>query len=186
MNIKRKLQHIIQLPLIIAIVFLMAYANHALAESTFNEYQVKAAYLYNFAKFIEWPEGSFKDSSSPIKICILGSDPFGRFLDDLRHKSVGTRKLEIQRVQQIDQVKGCHILFVSAAEKENLSVILRAVQTKSILTVGETKGFTRAGGIIHLVTSGDKVGFEINRDAADRSGLKLSSQLLKLATIVRE
>jgi hypothetical protein len=172
--------------LIITIIFLTTFVQHAWAESFFNEYQVKAAYLYNFAKFVEWPESSFRDSSSPIKICVLGRDPFGKSLDDLRHKSVGNRKLEIERFQQTDQAKACHVLFVSEAEKENLSAILRAVQKKSILTIGETKGFTGAGGIINLVKTGDKVSFEINRDAADRSGLKISSQLLKLATIVKE
>jgi hypothetical protein len=186
MNIKRKLQHIILLPLIIAIVFLTAYVNYANAQSTFNEYQVKAAYLFNFAKFVEWPATSFHDASSPIRVCIVGSDPFGKSLDELKNKSVGNRKLEIERLKQADQAKACHVLFVSEAEKESQSAILRAVHKKSILTVGETKGFIRAGGIINLIKTGDKVSFEINRDAADRSGLKISSQLLKLATIVKE
>jgi hypothetical protein len=181
-----KMPRMILTQLIIALIFLTTFVQYARAESLFNEYQVKAAYLYNFAKFVEWPEGSFHDSLSPIKICVLGVDPFGKSLDDLRHKSVGNRKLDIARLQQSDQAKACHVLFVSEAEKENMSAILRAVQKKSILTVGETKGFIRAGGIINLIRTGDKVNFEINRDAADRSGLKISSQLLKLATIVKE
>jgi hypothetical protein len=181
-----KIPHVVSVQMIIAIIFLTAFVRHAWAENHFQEYQVKAAYLYNFAKFVEWPEGSFRDSSSPIKICVLGSDPFGKSLDDLGSKSVGNRKLEIERLQQADRTKACHILFISAVEKESPSAILRAVQKKSILTVGETKGFTKAGGIINLVKTGDKVSFEINRDAAERSGLKISSQLLKLAIIVKE
>ena len=156
------------------------------AESQFEEYQVKAAFLYNFAKFVEWPSGTFHDSTSPTKICVLGKDPFGEALDSLRNKNIGSRKLIIERLRRGDSLDKCQLLFISDSEKNNLPEILRGVKKSPILTVGDMKGFVQSGGIINFISKGGQVSFEINVDAAERSTLKVSSQLLQVANIFRE
>jgi hypothetical protein len=162
------------------------FVQPAQAERQFEEYQVKAAFLYNFAKFVEWPTGTFNDSSSPIKICVLGKDPFGEALNSLRTKNIGPRKLIIERLRRGDSPQKCHILFISDSEKNNLPEILKSVKKWSVLTVGDMKGFVHSGGIINFISNGSQVSFEINVDAAERSKLKVSSQLLQVANIYRE
>jgi len=151
-----------------------------------QEYQIKAAFLYNFAKFIEWPAAAFKDAQSPLTLCILGKDPFGDALDSLRDKTIEGRKLVIRRVSKIEEADKCHILFVSASEKDTLSHILKATRSWNILTVGDTKGFAESGVMINLITTDDKVGFEINVDAAKHASLGISSKLLKLGKIIKQ
>jgi hypothetical protein len=151
-----------------------------------QEYQIKAAFLYNFAKFVEWPAVAFRDAQSPLLVCVLGKDPFGEALDSLRDKTVEGRKIQVRRIARIEDAEGCHILFVSSSEREDLSRILKAVWGKSILTVGDMKGFTQAGGIINLTMTEGKISFEINTAAAERASLKISSKLLKLGRVVRE
>jgi hypothetical protein len=148
------------------------------------EYLIKAAFLFNFAKFVEWPADAFKDDLSPINLCILGIDPFGPALDILKDKKVKGRPLRIKRVHKVDDIEACHILFISASEKENLKQILYALRNLSTLTVSEIEGFAQMGGIINFIIVNKKVHFEINTDAAEQSRLKISSQLLKLAKIV--
>jgi hypothetical protein len=162
------------------------FLSQAHAESQFEGYQVKAAFLYNFAKFVEWPAGTFHDSASPVKICVLGKDPFGETLDSLRSKNVGSRKLIIERLRRGDSLEKCQILFISDSEKNNLSEILKGIKKWPVLTIGEMRGFVQSGGIINFISKGNQVSFEINIDAADRSKLKISSQLLQVANIFRE
>jgi len=148
------------------------------------EYLIKAAYLYNFTKFVEWPPEAFKDNLSPINLYILGADPFGVTLDSIKNRMVQGRRLNIKHVNHIEEISGCHILFISASEKENLRSILRALKNSTILTVSEIERFGQRGGIINFILVENKIHFEINPDAAQQSGLKISSQLLKLAKIV--
>jgi hypothetical protein len=145
---------------------------------------LKAAYLYNFTKFVEWPPEAFKDNLSPINLYILGADPFGVTLDSIKNRMVQGRRLNIKHVNHIEEISGCHILFISASEKENLRSILRALKNSTILTVSEIERFGQRGGIINFILVENKIHFEINPDAAQQSGLKISSQLLKLAKIV--
>jgi hypothetical protein len=158
----------------------------AQAEGQFEEYQVKSAFLYNFVKFVEWPSETFRDSDSPIKICVLGKDPFGEALDRLRDKNVGSRKLVIERLKRGDAPDKCQILFISDSEKNNVTEILRGVRKRPVLTVGDMKGFLQSGGIINFISKGNQVSFEINLDAAERSKLRVSSQLLQVGSIYRE
>ncbi len=148
------------------------------------EYRVKAACLYHFAQFVEWPPGAFKDGLSPIDLCILGIDPFGETLASISDKMVRGRRLCIKRMKHVDQVSGAHILFISVSESQNLSRTLKAVRNLAVLTVGEMDGFAQRGGMINFITLEKRVQFEINPDAVQRSGLKISSQLLKVAKIV--
>jgi len=147
-----------------------------------SEYQVKAAFLYKFARFVEWPDSSFASPEAPLVIGILGDDPFGPMLDQaVAGKRVQGRQLQVLRFSHLDQAPPCHILFVGRLQQSGLSPVLDLAEGQPVLSVGEAEGFNRAGGIIRLLVEGQQVFFEINAGAAQRAGLKLSSQLLKLA-----
>ncbi len=152
-----------------------------------TQYQLKAVFLMNFAKFVEWPTTAFGSAQSPIAICILGEDPFGRDMDEVvRGQLAGDRTLAVKRLSQVQQEKNCHMLFVSAAEKERMERVLGALRNAPTLTVGEGDDFAAAGGMIGLLIEDNKIRFEVNLDAAERAGLKISSKLLKLAKNVHE
>ncbi|MBI5468976.1 MAG: YfiR family protein [Deltaproteobacteria bacterium] len=148
------------------------------------EYDVKAAFLYNFARFVEWPENSFPDQNSPIVLCIIGDDSFGDALEPIMEKGVAGRKLVIRRSSGVENVKGCHMAFISVSEKGRLPEMLNAFKDSSILTVSDIERFARRGGMIGFITIGNKIRFEINTDAAGLSNLRISSKLLRLATDV--
>lgn len=149
------------------------------------EYAVKAAFLFNFAKFVEWPNDAFADIASPLVLCVLGKDPFGDSLRSLKGKTVNGRPLAIRYVAVIEELDRCHLLFVSSSEKPVLPKILQATKGRSILTVGDMEDFARDGGIINLVKEESRVAIEVNLEAAQRSRLKISSKLLALAKIVK-
>jgi len=151
-----------------------------------SEYQIKAAFLYNFAKFVEWaPEDSGKPGD-PITLCIVGEDPFGNILNEsIDGKTVRGRRLVIWRLKPGEDLKGCQIAFVSSAEKHHLRSILQAVNREGVLTVGESVGFAALGGVINFTLEEKKVHFEVNLDAARRANLRISSKLLTLAKIVK-
>ncbi len=150
-----------------------------------TEYQIKAAFLYNFAKFVEWPADAFPDPHAPIVVGIVGEDPFGSVLDKIvLGKSVNGRELLIKRFKPGPDLRNCHILFISSSEKKHLAPILESLQGSSVLTVGETDRFVQSGGVVNFILEENKVRFEINSDAAGRARLKISSKLLALARIV--
>jgi hypothetical protein len=148
------------------------------------EYLIKAAFLFNFAKFVEWPADAFENNLSPMNLYILGTDPFGPALDPLKDKTIKGRPIKIKRVNKVDDIESCHILFISASEKGNLKQILNALRNSYTLTVSEIEGFVQMGGVINFIILNHKVHFEINPVAAEQSRLKISSQLFKLAKIV--
>lgn len=149
------------------------------------EYQIKAAFLYNFAKFVDWPAGAFPNPQAPFAICILGTDPFGSAIDSLlRGKTVGEHPVVIQRSREPSEVRHCQIVFVSASEKRRLPEIIASLQKANVLIVGDTDHFADSGGTIQLILEEDHVRFAVNVDAADGAGLKISSKLLALARIV--
>jgi YfiR/HmsC-like len=149
-----------------------------------SEYQVKAAFLYNFAKFVEWPAGGGADA--PLVIGVLGKDPFGGEIDRaVEGKTVNGRRLTIKRFSSLEAYEYCHILFVSSSERNKLPQIIAAVRNSSVLTVSETDRFAHIGGIINFVTIENRIRFEINQAAAERAGLKISSKLLSLGRVVR-
>ena len=156
----------------------MAYAQN----SKILEYQVKAAFLFNFAKFVEWPEHAFADSTAPIVIGIIGVDPFGNDLDSMVvGQTIRGRNLEVKRFRRLADLQFCHILFISASELPRLKRILEKINNASVLTVSEVANFTNAGGIINMFNLENKVRFAINLNSAAHSGIKISSRLLKLA-----
>ena len=147
-----------------------------------SEYQVKAAFLYNFAKFVEWPAQAYSKPDSPIVIGVLGKNVFGADLEHTIHnKMINSRPLEIREFHSTEEATNCHILFISPSERDHLSKVLVALQGTSVLTVSETDQFIEAGGMINFVVEENKIHFQINDDAAKKSGLKISSKLLSLA-----
>jgi hypothetical protein len=156
----------------------------ALAEAA-SEYRVKAAYLYYFATFVEWPEEAFARRGDDLVIGVLGDDPFGPLIEEtVRGKTAHNRRLVVRRFTRVKDALGSHILFVSASEQERLPLIFKALEGTTILTIGDVEGFAERGGQIGLRTEGTRVRFQINVAAADRAGLRISSQLLKLGAPV--
>jgi hypothetical protein len=151
----------------------------------YQEYQVKGAFLYNFAKFVEWPASAFPSAESSLQICLLGRDPFGRDLEKLiEGKKVNGHSLQVVRLQNPQQAVSCHIVFVASSEKKQIQQILQSLAGASVLTVGETAGFVQLGGIINFVLDEDRVRFEVNLKSAQQAHLKLSARLLSVAKIV--
>jgi len=151
---------------------------------TLQEYHVKAAFLYNFPNFIQWPEEVFSNKTSPIVLGILGRDPFGEALEAAEGKTVSGRNLTIRRFNKIEDLEFSHILFISESEVKDMSEILEALNFSGVLTVGDTDGFAQSGGIINFIQKDNKIRFEINVSAADAAGLSISSKLLNLANII--
>jgi hypothetical protein len=147
-----------------------------------SEYQVKAAFLFNFVKFVEWPSDSFPAAETPIIIGVFGTNPFGGDLDAVIHnKTVNNRPIEIRQLHLMSECTNCHVLFISGMVKKRVGEVLSTVGNASVLTVGESDGFTEAGGIINFVREGNKFRFQINAEAAKKAKLKISSKLLGLA-----
>jgi hypothetical protein len=152
-----------------------------------DEYQVKAAFLYNFAKFVEWPAGAFKSPSGPIVICVFGRSPLGQSLEQaVNGKQIDGHGLAIRQISDLREIGACNLLFVAASEKKRLVAVLELVKTESVLTVGETANFGMAGGIINFKLDDGKVGLEINAHAAQRARLQISSKLMSLAKIIKD
>jgi YfiR/HmsC-like len=152
-----------------------------------TEYQVKAAFLYNFAKFIDWPSSAFTDPKQPLDICVYGRDPFGPALEDaLLGKTIGERRVSLGRAMQFQDLVGCHVVFVGPSAHESAADLANRLKGRAVLLVGESDGFAASGGTIQFTIEDNRVHFVINPDAADRAGLKISSKLLALAKIVRD
>jgi hypothetical protein len=150
-----------------------------------EEYQIKAAFLFHFAQFVEWPAGAFKDGNSALTYCTVGGDPFRGALDDsLRAKVIGERGMRVEHLKQLDAVHDCQILFIGAAQSKNAASILASVKGDPVLTVGETPHFAEDGGMIGFCREGNKIRFEINAGAVSAAKLKMSARLLTLAKTV--
>jgi hypothetical protein len=149
------------------------------------EYQVKAVFLFNFAQFVEWPATAFADAQSPMVIGVLGDDPFDSALDEaVRGEIVNRRPLVVRRYRRVADITACHILFVSRSEAARLDEIFAALKGRSLLTVGDTDGFSLRGGMIRFVTENNRTRLRINVEAAKAAQLTISSKLLRPAEIV--
>ena len=167
----------------LSLVGLLAIACGLAQESPPTEPQLKAAFLLNFAKFVEWPPASFAEARSPILLGILGNNPFGDALEEtIRGKTINNRPLMVKQFRLAAEATNCHILFIGASEKARLPETLAALRGTSVLTVGEMDRFTETGGMINFVRQGNKIRFQINEVAAKSVGLKISSKLLSLAS----
>ncbi len=147
----------------------------------YREYQVKAAFLFNFANFVEWPEEAFPSGGKYFVISVIGSDPFGGALDSLKGKTLKGRIVVVKYCIQAGDARDSQILFISSSERGNVNHIIKALKGSPVLTVGDQEGFCQAGGMINMTSQRNRVGFEINVAAAHRAGLQISSHLLKLA-----
>lgn len=152
-----------------------------------NEQALKVAFLLNFAKFVEWPAEAFGSGSDPVVIGVLGQDPFGGVLDEtFQRQSLNGRNFRVERFAHLQDLKPCHVLFVSGSEKKKVRQLLTTLGASHVLTVGDMSDFAPSGGIIGFFNQGDRLGLEVNVDAAERAGLRISSKLLKLAKVIRE
>ena len=143
--------------------------------------EVKAAFLYNFARFIEWPETAFDAPEDPFVLGVLGDDPFGGVLGKIiGHEMLGKRRIEIRHWDRAHEVEGCHLLFVNPALPDRLTS-LAGLPPEGLLTVGDGEGFVESGGVIGLVVEQNRVRFKVNLASAERAGLQMSSKLLNLA-----
>jgi len=149
------------------------------------EYEVKAAFLLNFTKFVDWPSGTFRDAQSPVSICILGKDPFGQTIDQIvQGETVNGRKLTVRRIMEVPPHPACQAVYISAGTIDAPHVI--ASLSHSVLTIGEGDQFTHDGGMIGFVIQNGRVRFIINQSAARTAGLQISSRLLSVAASVQK
>ena len=151
-----------------------------------TEYEVKAAFIYNFAKYVQWPPPPHSDSNAPFVIGVLGKDPFGKVLDEaMKGQTVQGRLIIVRRFVRTDEID-CDILFVCSSERQSLQKILEALRRRPVLTIGEMDQFAELGGMINLTREQNRVHFDMNPQAIRRAGLKAGSQLFRLARIVNE
>ena len=166
-------------------LFLVAFIGlipKGLAQDKPSEYEVKAAFLFNFAKFVEWPPDAFANANAPIVIGILGENVFGDSLEKIIHdRKVNNRGFQFRNFDSITEATNCQILFISPAKKNDFAKIIATLHDTSVLTVSQTDGFLKAGGMINFLFEGNNVRFQISDEAAKKARLKISSKLLSLA-----
>lgn len=151
-----------------------------------TEYEVKAIYLYNFSKFVEWPAQAAQAQSDSFAICVLGDNPFGPALQaTIAQETIAGKSVVAKQIPAPRDAVNCRVLFISSSEDKRLKEILTSVGAASVLTVSDLPRFTQRGGMVQFVLEGGKVRFEVNSATAERAGLTLSSELLKVAVNVR-
>lgn len=160
-----------------AVLMLLALPGALSHAQVSSEPQIKAAFLVNFLKYIEWPPSN----ASTVTICLFGRDTLGPYLSSYEGRAVAGRELRIRRISGPDQVIGCQLMFVPDTEEARFGAVLRWVESQPVLTVSDADIFTRQGGAIALVRAEGRLQFEINIDALNRAGLKPHSQMMRLA-----
>lgn len=157
------------------------------AQDIDREYKLKAVYLYKFATYVQWPEKAFHDDASPFVIGILGPDPVGTDLRQIaKVKKIDGRKIEVRNYKQAKDVRDCHILFMSRALKSEIQrAAVKLLSGRKILFVGETPDFLKHGGVINFVVQENRIQIYVSESAYKREGLKISAQLLRIATVVK-
>jgi len=152
-----------------------------------GEYQVKAAFLFNFAKFVDWPMQTFRTPADPIVICVLGENPFGNAIEEtISGKSVGGRTLSVRQISDSQHPWNCQILFVNSSALNEFRALIGRIKGAGVLSVGEAEGFAADGGVINLRVERGNVRLEINVAAAEYTNIRISSRLLSLAEVVRK
>lgn len=172
---------------IFAILFICAGLMGADGGSSVSEYKLKAAFIFNFAKFVTWPDDSFESRDSTFRIGVLGTDPFGKVLDDtVAGKSVGNRSVQIKRGDTLSDLADCHILFISRSKAKETGDIIKELEKAGVLTVGDMNRFAESGGVIGFYLEERKIRLAINTKAAKSNDLKISSKLLSISKIVKK
>jgi len=150
-----------------------------------SEYAVKAAFLYNFTKFVEWPSDVPDDNDSLLRICVIGESPFGDELENIiEGKKVGGKSVMVTYTKSVKDVVSCDVVFIAQSEKKKLNRILKVLTNRAILTISDIDDFAERGGTIGFFVEDNRIRFKINVDAAEETGLQISSKLLRLARIV--
>jgi hypothetical protein len=166
-----------------AVAVVLAIAIPVCAQSSL-EYNVKAALLLNFARFIEWPAGAFADAHAPIQICVFAPSPFGEALHRVVDgETVGERPVTAREVHKTSDSVGCHLLFVPASAEERAVTVLRSTAPHTV-TVGESRQFEQMGGAVNLVVDSGRVRFNVNLQPVEERGVRISARMLHLATRV--
>jgi YfiR/HmsC-like len=184
----RERQYCVCVVLLLATAFSYAVLSTG-AQTRSPDYKAKVSFLLDVANFVDWPTSAFGDRQSPFTVCVIGPNPFGRTLDDnLLGKQIDYRSVEVDYLNSADTLtlNRCQIAFISSAEKQRFAEIIANFRGTSALLVGDGEGFAASGGMIELRSENNHIRFEINRDAASRANLQLSSKLLALAEIVHE
>ncbi len=164
----------------ILVLILMAWSSSVYSD-TRREYQLKAAYLLNFARFIYWPENVFSKSSKNFYICVYGDNPFAENLNNLSDKKIQNKKIKIIDIKDTEKNDACHIVYISGSEKDDYLKVITAYSNKTALMVSDINGFCESGGMIEFIRVKDKIKFEINVTSSGDVGIKYRSQLLKVA-----
>lgn len=169
--------------ILISMIFLLGVIAPAAAQDVSpTEYQLKAAFLYNFAKFVDWPPSAFTNGTQPFVVGVMGENPFGKDLENTIHnKNINGHTIVGRAVVSISDARQCHILFVSNSESKRLHEIFEGLRGATVLTVGENEKFIASGGMINFIVEGRKIRFQINDATARLAQLKISSKLLSLA-----
>ena len=150
-----------------------------------GEYDLKAAFLYNFTQFVQWPDNAFSAPDTPFQLCIVGEDPFGRILDDtVTSEFVNNHPIVVRRIQDIENTTACHMIFVASKTGIPFEAVVQRVADQPVLLVGELPDFAQRGGTIGFQIVNRRIRLEVNLEAARVSNLKISSKLLRLSTIV--
>ncbi len=169
-----------------AVLCFQCSTSHAEATTATEEYSIKAAFIYNFAKFVDWPSDTFSSPASPINVCVYGKNLFGSTFDLIHKKKAQGREIQVMNVAAETDFKYCQIIFIGVTDERQLTRLITSISHSPILTISDTRNFSRVGGMINLVLINNKVHFEININAARRANLRISSKLLSLATIIDE
>jgi hypothetical protein len=197
---KKQLKFYLLLFLSFALLVMPCDAQNKSEADRSREYKIKAAFLYNFIKFVDWPSDKSSDQNEPIIIGIIGKDPFGEAFDPIAKKQIKGRYGRISRFEsleklkkssktyksKIESIRRCHLVFICSSEKESVTEIVNIVDKHGVLTVSEIPGMLKSGVMINFVLEENKVSFEINLAAAKKNKLKIRSQLLRLAKRVVE
>jgi hypothetical protein len=157
------------------------------ATQTLNltEYEIKAGFLFNFTKFVEWPADAFADSRTPLVLGVVGENPFGNLLiEAAAGKTVNGRQVLVREFKEDQDLRRCHVLFISSTDKKRVAYILGKLKGSSVLTVGEGSGFTQSGGMIAYLVEGNKVRLQIDLQAAAEAHLKISAKVIAVAQLV--
>jgi hypothetical protein len=160
-------------------------ADFLLAQDVSQEYQLKAAFLVNFPRFITWPEQSFSPGQQEITFCIAGKNPFGTTLNAFENKMINGRHIKVVYAESSQGLPPCHLLFVGKSEGVDLRFLLLSLNKKNVVTVGDTPGFVDAGGSIEFVIKDEHLSFIINNSGLKQHGIQVGSSMLDLAASVQ-
>lgn len=169
-------------PILIVILFLLFCTPLLANDIEKRQVTIQAVYLYNFLKFVKWPNNkSFFSSHNTYEICIIGQDPFGSLLDSFKKKKIKNKEINIQYFSSSKQLQKCHLVFVGQTNNESYTDVLKKLENTGSLTVSSMKHFAQDGGVIGFVLNNEKVGFNINKTKALQQGLEINAKLLELA-----